>query len=179
MKTRYFSAIAAMLFFVAGCSSGVNLPEQMKGVWRSEKGDGPALKFVQNGSKGEVHWAMSAKPEEQGMDWTGPIELQSTGANAWTFELKPVVKTEGNNTSTKEPPSFKQNIQYVIDQNGRRLQRSFDVVDKDHKVTVTMEGDKLILDGLWVRVEVSKWAENGTPDKMNKSPLKTTYIKSQ
>lgn len=172
------SLLFLSLLLAAGCSSSVIIPESMRGDWYPENGEGIALRFEQNGDQGDIFWSTSNKSVQGPKEWSGPLSLQSAGENSWSFELKQVVKTEATNTRITEPPSIKQNIKHIIDQNGRVLERSYDQMEGGHKVTVTIEGnDKLILDGLWIRAEVNKWNKDGSPEKVDISALKTSYIK--
>ena len=153
------------------------LPEFIRDTWVPENGQGIALRFEQNEKKAEVFYIGLDKFREGTVDWVGPLPIHNGGNNMWGFTLGPVERKTPDKIMITNPPSYKVNIKYIQDQHNRVLERSYDLMEGERKVMASLQEAKLIIDGLWVHVEVDKWMPDGAVDKVSNTTLKTTYIK--
>lgn len=180
-------SLATAVFVACGASpgggilgGGPQLPTNPKGVWCEQTTSPACIKFDDADGKAAAHLAFSATPDkfDKPETWAGPYPLTTVGDNAWSFEVKDVVRLDGDNKHITGAPSSTIFGQYIIDQNGRTLLRSGTRSEGDRSVKFSLSGDgKMSLEGLWERILVKRWDNNGKPTEFDKTPIKSEFVR--
>ncbi len=169
-------ALAALFLTAAGCSSKVNLPESVRGIWKQQSGQNMLLRLEQNGERGDASYSQGGS-SSGGDGFFGPLQLKQDSGTQWEFQIAPIEIVNGNNTNITSPPQSTRDMEYVIDQNGRHLVRGYTAMSKEGKVTLRLDGEKLIARGLWAQIEVQRWDAQGKPSEEKITPLETVFLR--
>lgn len=171
-----FGIVCCVSVMTAACSQHADLPEELLGEWRQEDDAMVGLRF-EKGEDGALVYFTTG-----GDDWFGPMPLTREGAGEWRFRFAPIVHTEGDHTTRIMPPRAAHNPEYIMTQHGRSLVRSQTLLatsppEEQHEpVRVRIEGDQLIAQGLWLRLEVERWdPETFEPVERKLTPLETPF----
>lgn len=174
----------------AGCSTRVDLPEAVQGIWRVEEigneGDGHPdaaftgihLRIEQVGERGEVYLATGR--EAGAGRWFGPLPLRRSGTHGWSFRIPPeIVTVDGDTTTRHLRPQASRLGKLLVDQRGRHLVgKSVHLVEDERAIALQFDGGRLTAVGLWVEVENLEWNDAGEPTRHEIRLLQSVLVRA-